>query len=379
MAINPFWMNPFGQNVATSGMNPTPPQGHFADPPATGTGFFGRAFGEPGSTQSDAMMTAAASLLAGSGWSPVRQSSASILGQALLAGQQARAQTQDRMQKQKLQDAQIAALSAKENPNPFGQVDAAKYTPESISKFERSHDYGDLEVDPKVAMGSIPATLQEWEYYNKLRPEDQKRFLELKRSQQTYALGEVGGAPGAFNRQQGTFTPLATTAQEAAGKGEVAGAVASSQAKGTAQGGAEFDLPRVQQNVTQALDTIDKLIKSPGLGSITGLASKIPIIPGTDQAAADALAKQVEGQTFLQAFQSLKGGGAITETEGQKGTAAIARLQRAQSKEDYVTALKDARAIFQTGLDRISKQAGVTPDAAPVVRRKFNPATGKIE
>ncbi len=86
---------------------------------------------------------------------------------------------------------------------------------------------------------------------------------------------------------------------------------------------------------------------------------------GTEQANADSLARQVEGQTFLQAFQSLRGGGAITDVEGQKGTAAIARLQRSQTKKEYISSLKDARAIFQTGLDRISKQAGVEVPAAP--------------
>ena len=372
MPILPGWLNSFGANAATSGVNPGP--GLMGDPPATGTGLMGA----PGTPQGDALMAFAGNLLAGSGWSPTRQTGSEVFGRALLAANQARAASMEAIQKRKLIDAQIAALGAKESPNPFGQVDPAKYTPASVARFEQTHDYGDLVVDPAHAMGSIPATLQEWEYYNKLNPEDQKRFLELKRSQQTYALGEVGGAPGAFNRQQGTFTPLTTTAQEAAGKGQVAGAVSAAQETGKAQAGAQFDLPRVQQNVTQAVDTIDKLIKAPGLGYITGIASKAPIIPGTEQANADALAKQVEGQTFLQAFQALRGGGAITDVEGQKGTAAIARLQRSQSKEEYVASLKDARAIFQTGLDRMAKQAG-TSTPSTTVRKKYNPETGMIE
>jgi hypothetical protein len=64
--------------------------------------------------------------------------------------------------------------------------------------------------------------------------------------------------------------------------------------------------------------------------------------------------------------------------EGQKGTAAIARLQRSQSKEEYIASLKDARAIFQTGLDRMAKQAGAAAPSA-TVRKKYNPETGMIE
>lgn len=100
------------------------------------------------------------------------------------------------------------------------------------------------------------------------------------------------------------------------------------------------------------IGVIDQLLASPGLGRITGWSSKIPIIPGTDQAQADALALQIEGQAFLQAFQSLKGGGAITEKEGEKATAAIARLKRAQSEQDYRKALTELRGVLATTKQR---------------------------
>lgn len=347
------WLNPFGANVATSGINPGP--GLMAPPPTTGTGLLGA----PGTPQGDALTAFAGNLLAGSGWSPTRQTGSEVFGRALLAAQQARAASLDQIQKQKLAESQLQLQQAQLNnlQNP---------TTDDIREYQFAKNNGytgtfDQWMVIKKMSGSTPAALQEWDYYNKLSPEDQKRFLELKRSQQTYALGEVAGAPGAFNRQTGGFTPLASTTQEAQGKGQVAGAVSAAQATGTAQAGAAFDLPRVKQNVTQAIDTIDKLIKAPGLGAITGLASKLPIIPGTDQANADALAKQVEGQTFLQAFQSLRGGGAITDVEGTKGTAAVARLQRSQTKEEYIQSLKDAREIFQIGLDRIAQQASGKP------------------
>lgn len=109
----------------------------------------------------------------------------------------------------------------------------------------------------------------------------------------------------------------------------------------------------------QGIGLIDNLLADPGLKYITGFASKAPIIPGTSQARADAMAQQIEGQTFLQAFQSLKGAGAITETEGKKATAAIARLNRNQSKGDYSAALKDLKSILETTKRRNSGTTGI--------------------
>lgn len=105
------------------------------------------------------------------------------------------------------------------------------------------------------------------------------------------------------------------------------------------------------------LNVIDQLIASPGLGGIVGIRGKIPTIPGTDAAKSNALAEQLEGQAFLQAFQSLKGAGAITETEGKKASAAIARLNRSQSKTDYVQALNELRGILVETKARAAEKA----------------------
>jgi len=105
------------------------------------------------------------------------------------------------------------------------------------------------------------------------------------------------------------------------------------------------------------LSVIDQLIASPGLGGIVGVRGKLPTIPGTDAAKSSALAEQLEGQAFLQAFQSLKGAGAITENEGKKASAAIARLNRSQSKTDYVQALNELRGILVETKARAAEKA----------------------
>jgi len=79
----------------------------------------------------------------------------------------------------------------------------------------------------------------------------------------------------------------------------------------------------------------------------------------------------VQGQTFLQAYNYLKGGGAITDIEGKKGEAAIARLNRSQSTEDYRAALDDLSSVLKSGIERMRTQA-----KAPVAKASENDPLG---
>lgn len=139
---------------------------------------------------------------------------------------------------------------------------------------------------------------------------------------------------------------------------------------------AQADAQKTTGFADQGIGVIDQLLESPGLGTITGLTSKLPIFPGTAQAKADALARQLEGQAFLQAFQSLKGGGAITNIEGDKATAAIARLQRNQSEKDYRQALGELRGILAKAKERA--QGGAPAATGPKVgdEKTVNGVTG---
>lgn len=129
---------------------------------------------------------------------------------------------------------------------------------------------------------------------------------------------------------------------------------------GKTQGKAIGDLPRIIDNADRALKTLDQIRKHPGREYATGAWSAIPLdkIPGTAARGFVNLVEQAKGQTFLEAFNSLRGGGAITEAEGTKGTQAIARLDRAQNKEDYDTALNDLDDVIRAGLTRARQMAG---------------------
>jgi hypothetical protein len=134
-------------------------------------------------------------------------------------------------------------------------------------------------------------------------------------------------------------------------------AVRIEQGKNTAEKAAAA--PAVIATMQNSLDSIDALLSDPELGSIVGLSGMNPLnrIPGSKARGLIARAEQVAGQAFLAAFNQLKGGGAITEREGAAATAAMARLDRSQSEEDYRAALTDLKAAISPAIERARQQA----------------------
>lgn len=76
------------------------------------------------------------------------------------------------------------------------------------------------------------------------------------------------------------------------------------------------------------------------------------LIPGTSEADFDARLNEVKGGAFLKAFETLKGGGQITEVEGKKATDAITRMNRSQSEDEFVKAALEFRGVVQRAMER---------------------------
>ena len=119
-------------------------------------------------------------------------------------------------------------------------------------------------------------------------------------------------------------------------------------------------LQKTITDTTYRIDLLDKLLKHDGLKGVVGLPSVAGALrlPATDEKAFRALQDQVKGMNFMEAFTSLKGGGQITETEGQKATEAMARLDDWQSEADYIDAVKELKGLLRTGLERARTKAG---------------------
>jgi len=164
---------------------------------------------------------------------------------------------------------------------------------------------------------------------------------------------------------------------------------AAATAGGKALGEAQAGLPQAEAGFQSALEQIQALRNHPGLDSSVGtIQGRIPdAIAGLANGnVADFRSRlaQTQGQAFLRAFESLKGGGAITELEGEKAEQAIARLNQAVSEDDFKTALDDLEIILGRGIEAYRRRAGqggqtATQSQPQQQRLRFNPATGALE
>jgi hypothetical protein len=181
------------------------------------------------------------------------------------------------------------------------------------------------------------------------------------------ALSGFGGATGMLADRLMAENPSMTLEQAItiAKRGDIAGAAAAKE-RGEAQGKAGADIPRVTANAERALQTIQQIRSHPGKKSGLGVTALSGYIPGTEARGFANLVDQAKGQTFLEAFNSLRGGGQITEAEGQKATQALARLDRYQSAADFDAALKDLEDVVTNGLRVARERAGPasTPPAS---------------
>lgn len=146
---------------------------------------------------------------------------------------------------------------------------------------------------------------------------------------------------------------------------------------GKARGKAVMDLPRVEDNAFLALKTIEAMKTHEGRRYGLGVTGVLPGIPGTQQRDFVNLVEQAKGKVFLEAFNSLRGGGQITEAEGNKATQALARLDRAQSPKGFDTALKDLEDVINLGISRARK--GARGPGGPVAPEFSLPPGFKIE
>lgn len=138
--------------------------------------------------------------------------------------------------------------------------------------------------------------------------------------------------------------------------------------KGAADAKAQSEAQQALPGVAGMAGLIDSQIQGlkndPYLPNMVGpVNSRLPNV-SADAARVQAKIDQLNGGAFLQARQMLKGGGAITDIEGQKAEAAFVRMNQAQDVNDFKAALDEFNAAVQQGLRKLEAQAGQPPPAA---------------
>jgi hypothetical protein len=155
---------------------------------------------------------------------------------------------------------------------------------------------------------------------------------------------------------QGSISPLATIDEVAANEQ----AVNAARAVGTAAGGAQSKLPGMAMEVDSTLQFIDELRNHPGREMATGKSSLLNFAatPGSDTGDFLQKLETAEGKSFAIAYETLKGGGTITEIETAMATKALANLNASQSEEQFLKALDEFEVAVLRGYRKLQATAG---------------------
>lgn len=183
----------------------------------------------------------------------------------------------------------------------------------------------------------------------------------------------VVGKDGTFHLlDTGGFTPVGNTTQQDLGTTYVtrdkAGNIittapidnsgkAQDQDIGKARAAAISTLLPQKQIADDVAKQVSGIQSDPSESSVLGTwGGNTPnIFP--DARRVQAKIDQLKGSAFLAARQMLKGGGAITDYEGQKAEAAKVRMDQAQSQSDFNAALDDFNNAVQEGYRKLEQQA----------------------
>ena len=126
---------------------------------------------------------------------------------------------------------------------------------------------------------------------------------------------------------------------------------------------------KAEANADYLITKVDQLLTHPGfevsvgsqLGPSMGFGLFKEPVRGTDAAGWFARFKEVQGQSFLQAIENLRGMGALSNLEGETATKAIQRMNVSMSEDEFKAAAKDFQEIIQRGIDRNRVKLGQEP------------------
>jgi hypothetical protein len=273
MVIDPVTGLPIPQDP---GIDPTMGMGM---PPTQQPGFMGKIQSALGGPQG--MMQMGASLLAGSGPSPVRQNLGSILGQSLLQNQQFQQQSSDSELKKMLLMSQIER-------NKRGTT---VKTPSKVQEYEYAKQNGfegSFQEWMRVASAqpSSPAGIQEYEYFNKLSPEQQKQFLSLQRSPVVPKVVMVNGVPTLVDPTSTSApNPLSSQESELEAARKMAETKASATAEGKITGARAGKAPTAYAAYQAGIGSLEKAMSGTATNPIAG---RMPALTAAQQTAEGA-------------------------------------------------------------------------------------------
>ena len=133
------------------------------------------------------------------------------------------------------------------------------------------------------------------------------------------------------------------------------------KAIGKAQGANAANLGAATQGLDDTMTLVDSVLEHPSLSAAVGpIDGRLPSFSsGTRDF--DERVEQIKNKAFLSARQELKGGGAITDYEGQKAETALVRASQAKSEADFIQAMNEFKQALARGKQLLAMQAGQAP------------------
>jgi hypothetical protein len=297
--------------------------------------------------QQQAQMAMYANLMGAGGWSDKPTSLGQAIGGASQAGRASQTEGLQSALQAQLMKSQMARNEKAGMPTSAEEFEyRQKLTPEQQVQFDA------------LRAKSGPAAIQEFEYFKKLPPEEQATFTKLQRQPTVPKVVMIGNVPHLVDPVTGAKQPLSTLENEAAG----AGAVKQAEGYGAACGKAAGELSgSVQKKGADAkvaqstLDGADALIDIATGSSVGAARDKFAAAFGYATEPAQALAELkvlqanlMLNQPRMEGPQSDRDVQLYREAAGQLGEPGVpadikkAALRRIYALQDKYTANADA-------------------------------------
>jgi hypothetical protein len=350
------------------------------------------------------------------------------LQRGLMAGNQ----MQDQMRKRKSQEAMQNGLMAMQNlsdadkqilanspelaAQALGHLYANKFDPMAdIKRKTAEANYQQTlqengmfplkrqQIEAQIAQasrgGELPSNVREYEYFSKLLPDQQQRYLAVKRSQQTIDLGDRFGVPNQLQPGQ-----LSGEVRKNLGAAEAEKVIGKAQGEGVIQlPKSEMALKQYEQQANIVEQDIDTALELSGKVGTTGfVGSGARYVPGTTafdlkekigtikaNIGFDKLQNMRDnsptggalGQVAVQEMEALQSvyGSLVQSQSGPQLTANLKRFKEVQQQFRQMRREAYQRDVQRFGAANVPNPETGAASGTPGITHRWNPQTGRLE
>jgi len=213
---------------------------------------------------------------------------------------------------------------------------------------------------------NVPSAIQKYQQLQNIRKvhgensQQEKDFMNVIRGTSTVNLGgevyQIDGFGNIIKKIDKTLSP----------KDQPQNIIEQEQAKvkGKELGELKIQFPKIQQEMNEKVQIIDEMLNDPNLGSYLGKNSLKPDLLVVGTATGDFRRKldMIKGKEFLAQFDKLRGGGQISNTEGEQalraGTSIDDSLTEKSFREELIRLRTVAQKVAQSKYKQIQSLSG---------------------